>query len=107
MGIKNLNVGTINDALGTFGLEVKQSDALFNVGSPEYTVQLKDGKAIVLKDAFERHGADAVASALRILNTTFLSLGELRRAVVDVLRDAAASSPDRDGIVTAILVLAA
>lgn len=107
MGNANLNIGTLNDAVGTFGIEIEQKNALFNVGSPEYVCTLKDGSAKVLEKAFERHGADAMTPVLALLNVTFLSLGETRAAIVDALKSAAETSPDRVGIVNAVMVLAA
>ena len=54
MGNKNLNLGSINDALGELGLVATTAPALFGLNNPEVTIGITDGKPESHGPVFER-----------------------------------------------------
>lgn len=91
MGDKNLNLGTINDSLGIFGMEAIASDGLFGMG--EFSIRLKEESdetnGYLLSRSIEINGACATAIVLgSLLNKTYLELNEVRAEVVSALKKA-------------------
>lgn len=87
----SVGIGTINDALGEFGLVAKEKPALFGFKTgDEIIVGITDNNVNshgpVLERAVNRFGGVAVSGMYSsLLNKTFLSLKECQQEVVAAL----------------------